>query len=1650
MALCDLGKREVLKNSILFEVSKDPRTNGLQEGQTYPAETARLQGLDEIGFKYGGSHLYLILPGGNEIIFSISIPDAVVESYGQAEQGKTTTWQRQTRNDKPESTLAKIAESLQERIIADTERLNRYADSVLLSARAIEKNITDNPDLAEAMSETWTALKQDPDGVAKVRMIAQFLSEAKNFMEAKLARAEALKFDPETRDGDEAILLEIETQADFYAPIIKEFAVFLSDAPANNPIKKVVKAADDAMSDLKKMAQKVHTNSAIKELLQVLAPSMAKARAEKESDIRKLEANKSGASPSQVIKIDRKIAQIRQDIDEFLDEKNVELSLIGQQADATWVGKYFVAGMGNKDIIVQGFMKIIKDKYQEAERDFQATGAEIGERFKALEMSTGNIDEAFKDLYTEVETSFFNEQTGEVEKITELYFVSEVSEQWRSKFTELKANLSKLTKEILTKRKEGATAADLKDLEEQHDAIKTEYIQFRRENFETEYGDRYQAADAMLDTPILIGGNMVTPREIRANHFDAINSIQTRYMALTGIPSNDDIEEINRLRLEFEKLKSLAGKVPGTGEYQMAEVFTAHAAEMKEMTDRWETTPASLDRFNTRKADIDKRFEAGEIDKEERDRWYTANTTTVYNPKYWAERRATVEALNRLAEDMSRITGHAKENSLKANYEEMEAVAKKYRDSNSHIDGTMLSESEREKILRSEEDIEALKQEMKQAYSGFLGADFQVEYDEMNRQLDIIAEQMRKLRRDDPAMSNSTRAEIAELKRQSKALKSTEKAMAAKFLAQRGVSKEDIKAFQALYDEYMGAVRHLSELTESVETQYYYDTYQSELNKFLAGKTQAQRDAKVAKTNTVLVGKTKYEKGTDGEFYEVLFDGTKSDEPTPADALMDQIFKKEFEGSEWFQKNHFGAEKWIDGGMKKRMIPIYSWRISEPRDKRWIKEHAPNIAWKRRVIKEEFRNPNYGLGPDGLPKLKQGLHANTGYDALRAANPALWEFRDFMINEVFLPAQREQPKGQRTLGMKVPTKERDSSLYDTVQRRGADTGTRIKRKFALNEQDTDEGLYAFSDAAGYEKKFIPVKFQGRLEAQLVSRNIVETIGQYAAQAKLHKARTELLNIGKSLESSLAFQNHTPSSTTIDKIGGFLGVKKWNKKRGVNERLDTIKNMVDMFVYGENIDEKSELGKKIHKVMSNLLGIKATLLFSEAAPIAHTVATGAWSIGGSSWAQVVNLFGGVFQALIKTSIKSGHAKFSMSDYVFGTKEYLRNSGAFVNDIGKVSGRSFWTEMADFFDTREMHYVDEFGEQLYSRGLVRQVNMSNLAFAKNVVEHELMMVPFMAFTRNYQVEGPDGKIALKDAFEMQGGRLVVKDGVSISDAEMSDIRGYIAAMLRGINGNYGKLDRTFTEQLWYGKAIMFMRKWMIPMVVERYAGKKFSVEQDRVVTGHIRESFSLAISALTGGITGAPSPKSWVGWPGHIIKGIAGADSKEIAAIFHPSLSKTMTDAEKDSLRKTRIEVLLLISMWVAYRFGLGWDKDDPDRYEEMRKDSVMLQGLTYSLVKATSEQSTFLPVAGIDEIGKMKSNLLSNTAPIVGEMWTIVSKDINWTNPEQDFFKKYKTSSETFEKGDSRAAQHAWKLLGLTAAKESPVAGMKAYETSLNK
>lgn len=1632
MTTCALDLKELIRGNIQNEINKAGL--GVVEGQTYDSDPLLVEGLDKISLK-SGARLYSVTGAGTQIRISFQIPDSLVESYQRTEKGTPgrTPYQKQASLFSIFDTVdsEKVELALDTAVTNKQSKLNELAEKTMFAAKQSILQMKKrglSTEEAEVLSEVVAELQSDPNAKKKIQTITRYLAEASVFMADNLQTAKSLKqnLDPDNVEPTFFILSDVMEGASVYSGLLRDFAEFTA-GDQENPLKTLVDKAYKDFQELSNVYGEVAKANSLDKLDDTVSNTYEKAKAAHEEEVRRLEATRPGLSQAQRLRLDKKIARLKEDFNRLSPSKErLEDHLVGRAADASETSKFLQSGIDNADLLVAGFTKIIKDKMQEAARLARGKYNLIGAKYKELlsrGFNDGNIDQAFGLLHVDIKHHRYDPVKDEIQTYFVKYFDSEVSHEWRSEYSNLKALMSQTSSKLRAERASPTpNQSVITNLESKMAEQAKELLNWRRENFEGEYDDRYQAIQEQLNENFLINGTLVNLAELKEVHFKKLTDVRNRIDVLqNGVPTESDIAEINQARDEYEDLKNPETKIPGTAEHLMALTLQKYHEDMKEVTEKFEITPSALERFNRQKSKIDKLFEDGQITAEARDRWYTANTTITYDPRYWVKRKAIITQLDAIAEALASLTGNSRELNLKDHYLELEKISKKYRNHNSHIDGDRLTPEEVEATRILEEEIEALKQEGRQAYSGFLGADFDSEVKALRAEQSNWVEEIHELKRMDPANTVFTKEATKNMREIIRQLKEKERSLAKTTLEAQGKTEREIETFQALYKEYEKTIRELSDLTTSINTEQYYEAYSREMNRFIDSLTDRQRANALKRPSVTIEGK-KYKRQADGTYIKVFKGTTDPSDVRDGAEILNYLLEEDFQDTQWYLDNHFEALRWDSDSqsMEPKMIPIYSWRISRPTNKNLIKDEAPNISWKRRKIKEEYRNPNGGLEADGYPKVKQGRWANPEYERKKRENPALFDFRDFMIQE-YLSAQENFEQGDR-MGLRVPSIERDLSLYNAVNTdprlSGRQAFNKVKRALTLNEQDLDEG-YRSTDESGFEKRVVPILFRGRIEAELVSQNIVETIGKYVGQAEVYKVRRDLSRTAKGVETTLEHDSHAPNSVKLSKIAKFFGLERQLKKRGLNQRLDTVRNVTNMLIYGETVSHESETNQRLYKIISSLLGSRAMALFA-----------------GSTWAQLVNLFGGQIQQIIKTAISTGSAKFSFSDFLWAQKQYVKNSAGFVQDVGKLSHTSFWTQFSEIFDINDLQLIGNFGEQLYKKGLFKQIRFDNLAMAKNVVEHELFMTTLMAFSRNYHVTDINGnRIALKDAYEMVGGILTLKPTVNLDERQLSDIKGYINNLMRDINGNYAKLDRVQAENYWFGKTLLFLKKWVIPQVMHRYGGKKFSLEQDRIIEGYYMTTLNYYKDAFMN--------RDW----------------RLMQTLLYTRADNLLTEQERNAINRTKAEMLVLTFVTLVIKKALGYDDDDKDRFKELEKEHWAVQGLTYALVKAHSEQSVFFPFSGIKEARKVKENLLANTFPYLESTIDILAKDFDWdridTNEpyflsKEPFLVRYKRKTGIHEKGDFRLASDLLKLLGKTNAKASPVEALRSFEQNLNK
>ena len=1622
---CELDIKTLITQNVknLFVL----RGTGVVDGGTYDADPELVSLLDDIASETG-TELYEIFDSGRKIKIGIVVPDTTLRAYGKTARPswKTPFEREQAIFDIDHDAVAENIQTLYEKKFREFERL---LQDVLLAAQAkvsqLRRSGLADDELAN-FSRVVAELQENPDAKQRALAVARFVAEAAAIMQESVKNIPAIQSAIDSTEGkDHEDVLEIAfltvsnlmEHVGFYESALRDMRQAVA-ATIDSPLKKLVEQAAADLGRIKDFYSTLAKEVSLDSLQSTVSDKYEKAKIAHQQEIKRLEELfLKATSNKERGRLRNKIDKMQADFENLAPSSSVlESHLVGDATDSSMLHKFVLSGMDNADVFVQGFTKLLKDRMQQATMAFKTKSSKFLTTFQGL-IDNGfdqtKIEDNFKELHEDIQIFRYDEENDEIVEEKVKFFRDDTSHKWKTEYSSYRSKVAKLTAAIRRERK-SEDHTELLKLENELSNLSLEFSKWKRDNLEGEFNEEYQAIQSLLDAAFEFDGRTVTARELRDRHFSVITDIQNRIdLFQGGVPSDEDLLAIQNEREAYEMMRSPAGKVEGTEQWRLMELLNEFHNKMSDATQAWVITPEALRKFERDKARINRQLRDGTITQEDADRWMTANVTINFDARYWTARKTLVGKLGAVANQMKELTEDSSRVELEEFYRTLEELNRKYRDHNGIINGTALTGDERALTKLVDTQIETLKSEGRKAFGGYLGAWFDSEWASYQSDIDRHIGYIHEIKKMDPTLSAPmSRANMAVIRGELERLRKEQSALPREALKRKGLDQTAMDTFMDLYKSYETTLRELGALTDSFHSAYYYDEYSKQRKIFLDAYDGSSVDKKLL---TATVRGKKYALAPDGYYRPVLPNGNFSkEEPFTFSEIKDELFDDEFKDSAWYVDNHYETTVW-DREAKAfttKMAPIYSWRVTRPANKNFIQEEAPNQSWKKRKVKDSYRNPDGGLDIAGQPKPKAAVWRDTETEALRAAKPDLWRFRDTMIAE-YLDAQTYYDQKDR-MGMRVPTVRKDLNLTSIGEGKlSKNVLEDLKRDWTLNDQDLEQG-YTMADEMGFEKRVVPIMLRGKMDADVVSNNILKTIGKYVGQAEIYKARRELAKTAKAIENTLEHESHTPSSRRINRIAAHLGFKRHLKAKGENQRLDTVRSLTRMIVYGESVSHDTDAGKQWHKIVSNLLGIKAMSIFA-----------GTWLSQGVNWV------GGTIQQVIKTSMVSGEAKFGFSDLVWAGKTYLQNSDQFVKDIGRVSNRSFWTQFAELFDANELELIDAFGNQLDRTGLVKNARIDIFMGVKTIVEHELFMTTLMAFSRNYLVNSDKGKIPLKDAFEMRGGSIALKSGVELSQKEMMDIKGYMNALLKDINGNYNKLDKTLIETYWFGKSLLFMRKWIITQSMHRWGGKKFSIEQDRIIEGY------------------------YVTTAKFLANGFKTRDMNAFKALLwtDENADPTLTSIEKDAIKRTKTEFGLMVALTLILQYVLGYDDEDEDRFKKLQKAPTGVPAATYILAKSISEQSIFLPVVNAREYQVLKNNLLSNLFPFADQAIDIVRKDFDFQNivdPDDPFLVRQKSKGPFHEKGDIKLFTDLSKIIGFNAAKRSSVEALRTFEKNLNR
>lgn len=733
----------------------------------------------------------------------------------------------------------------------------------------------------------------------------------------------------------------------------------------------------------------------------------------------------------------------------------------------------------------------------------------------------------------------------------------------------------------------------------------------------------------------------------------------------------------------------------------------------------------------------------------------------------------------------------------------------------------------------------------------------------------------------------------------------------------------------------------------------------------------------------------------------------------------------------WFIRTHVNKQMYladptdIDGKKIKMTThcPIKSYSVSVPTKKEYKKlKYAKQVELKK--TKDEYVN--------------KAVNYKTTEDEQK------WNKDN---REEWTPLTIEQLQEQHGQNWQNYAKYVNEDFYKMKQDKNLFTIYKESLKFYLQEQEAvDNDLKSWYD--------VPVIQQDALESKVRMVNNVPDILRETGQkisSIWNKNSTQVANAHSQLEGDatkkdydlegIVFDNgETPSlgmfgKVPIDRVSRNIFNALYEYSLNA-EDFHVRKNMDEVFKPLLEIMEKSfaqnHKGQKnrietIKKLRSqNILKEIPDNLFNK--PIVRRVISGILTLSGLKL--TMDGLGGALNFIQANSNNITEAfankHLSIRNYVRGSALATELLASVTADFGKSKNLRFWTQMLENFDFIQGEFTDDISGRTSVKA--KFFNIGNLLLVPRTGgEIHAQSAMALGMMDKKLVMNEDGKeYPVYQMYEIKDGELSLKEGFpkewEIGGKEFLEFRTYMHSVNMELHGNYADINQTELSRHGIGKLVESMKRWYTIAVSRKLA---------------LTETFDTSTNTWTEGYY-----VTTVKALGHILGSAIGMRQQ--------SLSSTMawyasSETKKKNLMRAGVDISVAFMMYMFYTLVLGWDFDDDEKLEKVKKKSYFSQMLLVLSLRAASEQTSLIPFPGFG-FQEMKRNLLTpwslgsdvvSNAFGITELLTKHMGEMLGADFSNSLYYSKNTGAFLGDKGDAKIWRYMIKMFGYTGAQYEP-------------
>lgn len=486
--------------------------------------------------------------------------------------------------------------------------------------------------------------------------------------------------------------------------------------------------------------------------------------------------------------------------------------------------------------------------------------------------------------------------------------------------------------------------------------------------------------------------------------------------------------------------------------------------------------------------------------------------------------------------------------------------------------------------------------------------------------------------------------------------------------------------------------------------------------------------------------------------------------------------------------------------------------------------------------------------------------------------------------------------------------------------------------FLLQETDTEFG--ELLDANGEKTKFVPRYFTNVVNANEVSKDVINSLVKFVDMANRYEAKAKMTGVVTIMHDAIASRDVLEMTESgnyvLDRTAQKLGYKLEKRKKGRDTNsYKQLESFIDNVIYGQSIagNAKSTIAGKLST--SKLVGQASALT------------------------ALARLGGNVLQATNQLTIDSVmNANEAWAGAFYSKKNLLKARGVVYTSMSEQGARAKFNKQSKLNKMMEMFdALQEFGgafEKTAGTAAKKFVGFDAAFALQRSAEWTTTAEKMLAMA--YAMEGKfvdkNGKTIknakgdpanLWDILEVNNkGRLVVnKDVANFGKKEIGAFTNKLHGVIKRTNQLKGQFDKTVAERDNRTRLLMLFRKYLNPAYRKRFGhragGYHLDVELQAVTEGY----YQTAANALS---------SSWA----MLMK----KDFKGIAKMLSPISKEGDNKLQKENMRRFWHEQMY-ITLLGALTSALGAAMDDDDDY-----DNFAAHFLIYQAYRLQTELTAF--------------------------------------------------------------------------------------------